>query len=87
MEFKIHSCHIGKYGILRHLVCNRNTSKSFKDRTLINVTKSDWITVENTHEALIDQETFDMIQPVITAERTNIKETTTYQMFVGLLKC
>jgi len=51
------------------------------------VTKSDWITVENTHEALIDQETFDMIQPVITAERTNIKETTTYQMFVGLLKC
>jgi len=72
---------------LGHLVCNRNTSKSFKDRTLINVPKEDWIIVRNTHEALIDQETFDMIQPMITAKRTNVKETHTYQMFVGLLRC
>lgn len=72
---------------LGHLVCNRNTSKSFKDRTLVNVPKEDWIIIKNTHEALIDEETFDMIQPMITAKRTNIKETTTYQMFIGLLRC
>jgi DNA invertase Pin-like site-specific DNA recombinase len=72
---------------LGHLVCNRNTSKSFKDRTLINVPKEDWIIIRNTHEALINQETFNIIQPMITAKRTNIKETHTYQMFVGLLRC
>ena len=30
---------------LGHLVCNRNKSKSFKDRTLINLPKEDWIIV------------------------------------------
>lgn len=72
---------------LGHLVCNRNTSKSFKDRTLINVPKEDWIIVRNTHEALVDEETFNIVQPMITAKRTNVKETHTYQMFVGLLRC
>ena len=72
---------------LGHLVCNRNTSKSFKDRTLINVPKEDWIIIRNTHEALVDEETFNIVQPMITAKRTNVKETHTYQMFVGLLRC
>lgn len=72
---------------LGHLVCNRNKSKSFKDRTLINIPKEDWIIVRNTHEALVDEETFNIVQPMITAKRTSIKETTTYQMFVGLLRC
>ncbi|NLE06422.1 MAG: recombinase family protein, partial [Crenarchaeota archaeon] len=78
---------LGNMEYLGHLVCNRNKSKSFKDRTLINVPKADWIIVKNTHEALIDEEIFNIIQPMITAKRTNIKETTTYQMFVGLLRC
>ena len=78
---------LGNMEYLGHLVCNRNRSKSFKDRTLINVPKEDWIIVKNTHEALIDEETFNTIQPMLTAKRTNIKETTTYQMFVGLLRC
>jgi len=72
---------------LGHLVCNRKISKSFKDRTLTNVPKVDWIIVKNTHEALVDEETFDMVQSIISVKRTNVKETHTYQMFVGLLRC
>lgn len=72
---------------LGHLVCNRNTSKSFKDRTLVNVPKEDWIIIKNTHEALIDEETFELIQPMIAVKRKAIKETKTHQIFVGLLRC
>lgn len=72
---------------LGHLVCNRNTSKSFKDRTLINVPKEDWIIIKNTHEALVDTETFDAIQPMIAVKRKVVKETKTHQIFVGLLRC
>jgi len=72
---------------LGHLVCNRNTSKSFKDRTLINVPKENWIIIKNTHEALIDEETFDIVGPMVKTKRTKVKEETTYQMFVGLLRC
>src|SRR5690554_4394867 len=72
---------------LGHLVCNRNTSKSFKDRTLINVPKENWIIVKNTHEALIDEETFNAIQPMIAVKRKVVKETKTHQIFIGLVRC
>lgn len=72
---------------LGHLVCNRNTSKSYKDRTLVNVSKEDWPLVENTHEALIDKETFELIRLMIAVKRKEIKEAKALQIFVGLLRC
>lgn len=72
---------------LGHLVSNKNRSKSFKDRTLINVDKADWIIVKNTHEALIDEETFNIIQLMIAVKRKAVKETKVNQIFIGLLRC
>lgn len=72
---------------LGHLVSNRNRSKSFKDRTLTNVPKEEWIIVNNTHEALVDEETFTAIQPLIAVKRKVVKETKENQIFIGLLRC
>ena len=57
---------------LGKLVCLRRGSKSFKDKRLVDKPEDEWITVENTHEALVDQETFDTVQA-----RLNVKQPTT----------
>lgn len=72
---------------LGHLVCNKNTSKSFKDRKLIAIPKDQWIITRNTHEPIIDQETFDKAQKMALLKRKSVKETGTHQIFVGLLRC
>ena len=43
---------------LGHMVSHKTQTKSFKNRKLVAVPKEDWIVVKNTHEAIIDEETF-----------------------------
>ncbi|MDO5327873.1 MAG: recombinase family protein [Clostridia bacterium] len=55
-------------GILRNptylgkLVCQKTQKKSFKDKHVVARPEEEWITVEGTHEALVDQATFDTVQ-------------------------
>jgi len=72
---------------LEHLVCNKNTTKSFKDRKLIAVPKDQWIITRNTHEPIIDEETFNKAQKMALLKRKPVKETGTHQIFIGLLRC
>ncbi|MBC1501249.1 recombinase family protein [Listeria weihenstephanensis] len=44
---------------LGHMVSGITSTKSFKDKRLIRHAPEDWIKVENTHEAIIDAETFE----------------------------
>ena len=37
----------------------------YKYRKIINNPESDWIIVENTHEAIIDKETFEKVQSLL----------------------
>ena len=71
---------------LGKLVCLRRGSKSFKDKRIVDRPEDEWITVENTHEALVDQETFDTVQA-----RLNVKQPATWansdNKFRGLLIC
>jgi DNA invertase Pin-like site-specific DNA recombinase len=71
---------------LGKLVSQRYTTKSFKDKRIVPRPEEDWITVENTHEALVDQATFDTVQ-----ERIKIKKPATWansnNIFRGLLIC
>ena len=71
---------------LGKLVCLRRGSKSFKDKRIVDRPEDEWITVENTHQALIDQETFDTVQA-----RLNVKQPATWansdNKFRGLLIC
>ena len=41
-----------------NIVSQRYTSKSFKDKRLVERPKDEWIRVENTHEPLVDKDTF-----------------------------
>lgn len=71
---------------LGHTVAQRYTTKSFKERTLIERPESEWVTVENTHEPLIDQATFDTVQ-----QRVKVKQPCTWEnsdnVFRGLIWC
>lgn len=53
---------------LGHTV-NFKTRKHFKDKKSHYVDESDWVIFENTHEAIIDQDTFDNVQRI----RGNVK--------------
>ena len=48
---------------LGHTV-NFKTRKHFKDKKSHYVDESEWTIFENTHEAIIDQETFDNVQRI-----------------------
>ena len=48
--------------------------------------EKDWIVVENTHEAIIDRETWDLVQSMLkNRRRENVRGE--IQMFAGLVKC
>ena len=53
---------------LGHTV-NFKTRKHFKDKRSYYVDESEWVIFENTHEAIIDQETFDNVQRI----RSNVR--------------
>lgn len=71
---------------LGKLVSQRYKTKSFKDKRIVPRPEDEWITVENTHEPLVDQETFDTVQ-----RRIQIKQPATWansdNIFRGLLIC
>jgi DNA invertase Pin-like site-specific DNA recombinase len=48
-----------------HVVCNRHRTKSFKDKTLVQVPEKDWIITKNVHEPIIDSKLFDDIQELL----------------------
>jgi len=49
--------------------CNFKTRKHFKDKKSHYVPESEWTIFENTHEAIIDQDTFDNVQRI----RNNVR--------------
>lgn len=71
---------------LGKLVSLRYQTKSFKDKRIVPRPESDWITVDDTHEPLVDQATFDTVQ-----ERIKIKQPATWEnsnnIFRGLMIC
>jgi len=71
---------------LGHTVNMRYSTKSYKDKKRQKRPKSDWLIFENTHEALVDKETWDIVQEVRSHKRrrTNMDE---QNMFSGLVYC
>ena len=48
---------------------NFKTRKHFKDKKSHYVSEDEWTIFENTHEAIIDQQTFDLVQKI----RSNVR--------------
>lgn len=71
---------------LGHMVSHKSQTKSFKNKKIVPVPKEDWIVVENTHEAIIDKETFEIVQKFISVKKQPNK-TGKPNIFVGLVKC
>lgn len=71
---------------LGHTVNMRYSTKSYKDKKKIERPESDWLIFENTHEALVEQETWDIVQEVRSHKRrrTNMEE---QNVFSGLVYC
>ena len=71
---------------LGHMVGHKASSVSFKDKRIVPRPKEEWVIVENTHEPLVDQATFDTVQERIKYKKPH----RTYNpdnIFRGLLVC
>ena len=68
------------------LVNHRRSSKSFKNKKIIQLPEEQWIEVENTHEAIIDRETWDIVQRMVAVKKRPNKDGVS-QIFAGLVKC
>lgn len=71
---------------LGHMAQGKTTKVSFKSRMMVNNPRDEWFVVQHTHEALVDEETFDLVRRR-TAARTYSKNGTFYNMFSGIAKC
>ena len=64
----------------------RETNISYKNKKRIRKAPSEWVRVEETHEAIISKDDFDRVQELISTRRRQTKDATT-QIFAGLVKC
>ena len=59
---------------------------SYKSKKNVKRPKEDWMRIENTHEPLVDRETWDLVQGHINSRKRSRKDDEP-QIFAGLLKC
>lgn len=71
---------------LGHTVNFKYVKKSHKSKKKTRVSKENWLIFENTHEAIIDQETFDIVQKIRQGKR-RIDSTGVVHMLSGMLYC
>ena len=70
-----------------NLIQGKRTTVSYKNHKIINKPKSDWIRIENTHEAIIDNETFKKVQVAIKERTKPTKSYGTIHIFSGKVFC
>ena len=81
---------LGREEYLGHTVNLRTRTKSYKDKRKVDNSKEDWLVFKNTHEAIIDQETFDIVQKMRSHKRSNQRYKNRFgheNLFAGLVFC
>ena len=81
---------LGREEYLGHTVNLRTRTKSYKDKRKVDNQKEGWLIFKNTHEAIIDQETFDIVQKMRSHKRSNqrYKNRSGHEnLFAGLVFC
>lgn len=71
---------------LGYTINNKTYRKSYKDKKMYFNDEKDWLVFENTHDAIIDKDTFDLVKKM----RNNKRVSNKYDMpdlFLGLLYC
>ena len=81
---------LGREEYLGHTVNLRTRTKSYKDKRKVDNAKEDWLIFKNTHEAIIDQETFDIVRKMRNHKRSNQRYKNRIgheNLFAGLVFC
>ena len=69
-----------------HTVNFRSTTRSFKDKTKIDRPKEEWMVFRDAHEAIIDSETWEIVQ-TLRKHKRRPNRTGEVSIFSGLLYC
>lgn len=69
-----------------NMVQGKTTKLSLKSKKITYIPKEDWVVVENTHEAIVDKETFDLVQ-VILKKNSHKQVSSQDYLLKGLLIC
>ena len=72
---------------LGHMVQGKQKVKSYKVHTRITTPESEWFIVEDTHDPIIDKETFDKAQDLMTRDTRIPPEAERVYPFSGFLRC
>ena len=81
---------LGREEYIGHTVNLRTRKKSYKDKRKLDNPKEAWLIFRNTHEAIIDQETFDIVQKMRSHKRSNQRYKNRIgheNLFAGLVFC
>ncbi|SFR76174.1 recombinase family protein [Anaeromicropila populeti] len=63
------------------------TTPNYKVKKRINKKKEDWIRVKNVHEAIVSEESFEIVQKLMLADTRTSPSSKTVYLFSGLLYC
>ena len=69
------------------LVQGRRRVKSYKVHEIEAVPEEEWVRVTDTHEAIIDRETFDKVQALLKRDTRTAPRKTELHLFSGFLRC
>ncbi len=72
---------------LGHLIQGKRTTVSYKNHKIKNKDKSEWIKILNTHEAIIDEETYNKVQVAMKERTKPMKTTGIVHIFSGKVFC
>lgn len=72
---------------LGHMVQGKQKVKSYKVHTRIATPESEWFIVEDTHDPIIDKETFGKAQMLMTRDTRTAPQTEQLYPFSGFLRC
>ena len=70
-----------------NLIQNKANKLSYKDRKCKKTPKEKWIKVENTHEPIIDKETFELVQMLQQTRTKSVDGIESNGIFSGMLFC
>ncbi len=65
----------------------KGTTYNYKNRNRIKIPKEEWIRVENTHEAIIAREDFDIVQRILKKDTRSAPSADKVHLFSGFVVC
>ncbi len=71
---------------LGHMIQGKTTKLSLKSKKITYIPKEDWVKVKNTHEAIITEETFNLVQMII-KDSSHKQENSNNYLLKSMLKC